>query len=295
MPIPGLTIIGDRINPGFRSTRALFESEDFEGLQALAIRQAQAGASFLDVNAGTKALTSPAFLPELVRRIQGAVDLPICLDCPDHAVIAAALEAYDPDKARGQKPLINSIAPSRWGLRDILKVRPCKVVVMASERLDGGRVVPCKTGEQVHASAREMIGALKFEHPDMRNDDFFVDVSISTLAADTEGLIRMALDAVRLVHDDPDLKGVHIMGGLSNLPQHLPAKAVDGSDLKHQLECAFLTVAMPFGFDTVLGTPWRGYTLLPEDNFVLKRFREIIALRDYDALVAVVKLYDATA
>lgn len=166
---------------------------------------------------------------------------------------------------------------------------------MASERFEGGRVAPCKTGEQVHASAREMIGALKSEYPAMTNDDFYVDVAISTLAADTEGLVRMALDGVRLVHDDPDLQGVHIMGGLSNLPRHLPAKAVDGSDLKHQLECAFLSVAMPLGFDTVLGTPWRGYALLPEDNFVLRQFREIIALKDYDALLSVVKLYDRTA
>jgi 5-methyltetrahydrofolate--homocysteine methyltransferase len=123
------------------------------------------------------------------------------------------------------------------------------------------------------------------------NEDFIVDVSVATLAADTEGLIKMALDGIRLVHQDADLAGVHIMGGLSNLPQHLPAKAADGSDLKFQLECAFLTVATATGFDTVLGTPWRGYTLLPDDNFVLREFRRIIELRDSDALMAVVDLY----
>jgi hypothetical protein len=108
-------------------------------------------------------------------------------------------------------------------------------------------------------------------------------------------MLAMALDAIRLVHDDPDLQGVHIMGGLSNLPQHLPSKAVDGSDLKQQLECAFLSVAMPMGFDTVLGTPWRNYALLEDGNFVLRQFREIIALRGYDALMSVMKLYDRTA
>ncbi len=295
MSIAGLTIIGERINPGFRSTQALFDSEDFEALQALAIRQAQAGASYLNVNPGVKALSNPGFLAELIRRIQTVVDLPLCLDCTDPAMLADALEAYDPDKARGRKPTINSIAASRWTLREILRIRPCKVIVMSSERLTGGRVLPCKTGEEVHISAREMVGALKSENAGMTNDDFFVDVSISTLAADTEGLIKMALDGIRLVYDDADLQGVHIMGGLSNLPQHLPSKAVDGSDLKHQLECAFLSVAMPLGFDTVLGTPWRGYALLPEDNFVLRQFRQIIDLRGYDALISVMKLYDGTA
>jgi len=295
MAISGLTIIGDRINPGFRATQTLYDNEDFEGLQALAIRQAQAGASSLDVNPGVKPQTSPGFLEELIRRLQAAVDLPLCMDCPDPAVLEVALGAYDPDKARGQKPIINSIAASRWGLREILKIRPCKVVVMASERLAAGRVTPCKTGEEVSAAAREMIGALKSENAGMQNDDFLVDVSICTLAADLDGMLAMALDAIRLVHDDPDLQGVHIMGGLSNLPQHLPSKAVDGSDLKQQLECAFLSVAMPLGFDTVLGTPWRNYAVLEDDNFVLRQFREIIALRGYDALMSVMKLYDTAA
>jgi len=295
MSIPGLTIIGDRINPGFRSTRTLYDNDDFAGLQALAIRQAQTGASELDVNPGDPTLTSPGFLARLIHHLQAAVDLPLCLDTPDASLLEIALGAYDPDRARGRKPTINSIAASRWGLRDILRIRPSKVVVMASERLVGGRVVRCTTGEEVHAAAREMVDVLKTENACMTNDDFFVDVSVCTLSADTDGLLPMALDAVRLVHADADLQGVHIMGGLSNLPQHLPSKAVDGSGLKHQLECAFLSVAMPLGFDTVLGTPWRGYTLLPEDNFVLRQFREIIALRGYDALMSVMKLYDNAA
>jgi cobalamin-dependent methionine synthase I len=295
MSVPGLTIIGDRINPGFRSTRTLYDNDDFAGLQALAIRQAQTGASELDVNPGDPTLTSPGFLAKLVRQLQAAVDLPLCLDSPDASLLEIALGAYDPDKARGRKPTVNSIAASRWELRDILRICPCKVVVMASERRVAGRVVRCTTGEEVHAAAREMVDALKTENPGMTNDDFFVDVSVCTLAADTDGLLPMALDAIRLVHDEAELQGVHIMGGLSNLAQHLPSKAVDGSDLKHQLECAFLSVAVPFGFDTVLGTPWRGYALLPEDNFVLRQFREIIAIRGYDALMSVMKLYDNAA
>lgn len=295
MSIPGLTIIGERINPGFRSTQAFFEQEDFEEIQKLAIRQAEAGASYLNVNAGTKALDSPGFLIELIQKIQAVVDLPLSIDCPDPSVLEGALKAYDPAKAKGQKPIINSIAASRWELRETLKIRPCKVVIMSSERFADGHLVACKTGEEVHTSARDMISILKSENPDMMNDDFFVDISIITLAADAEGLLKMALDGIQLINNDADLDGVHIMGGLSNLPQYLPAKAVDGSDLKHQLECAFLTLAMPAGFDTVLGTPWRQYELLTDDNFVLRTFREIIKLRDHDALMTVMKLYDKTA
>ena len=67
-----------------------------------------------------------------------------------------------------------------------------------------------------------------------------------------------------------------MMGGLSNIGQQLPPKAADGSDLKHSLECAFLTIAAPLGFDTVLGTPWRGYHPLPDDNYVLQTYRNFL-------------------
>ncbi|MCL4745683.1 MAG: dihydropteroate synthase [Burkholderiaceae bacterium] len=291
MSIPGLTIIGERINPGFRSTKSLFDNEDIKGIQDLALRQAKAGASYLNVNAGDKAISDPRFMVEVVRAIQAVVSLPLSLDCPDFAVQAEVLKAYDQDKAGGRKPLINSISESRWELAELLKIRPCKAILMSSEQLRDGRMVPNRTGAEVHEVARRMVERLKAGGYGVKNDDLFVDVAIVTLAADTEGLIKMALEGIRLVREDPALAGIHIMGGLSNLPQHLPDKAADGSDLKFQLECAFLTVAMPIGFDTVLGTPWRDYALLPEDNFVLREFRRIIELRESDALMAIVDLY----
>ena len=60
-----ITIIGERINPGFKSTKALFDNSDLPGIQALAVRQAEAGASYLNVNIGARALTDPVFLVEV--------------------------------------------------------------------------------------------------------------------------------------------------------------------------------------------------------------------------------------
>src|SRR6185369_16779606 len=57
-----IRIIGERINPGFKSTRALFDNSDLPGIQALAVKQAQAGASYLNVNIGARAMTDAAFL-----------------------------------------------------------------------------------------------------------------------------------------------------------------------------------------------------------------------------------------
>jgi NADH-quinone oxidoreductase subunit F len=80
------------------------------------------------------------------------------------------------------------------------------------------------------------------------------------------------------------------------LPDHgeqLPSKAADGSDLKHSLENAFLTLTVPHGFDIVLGTPWRSYEPLPEDHYVLKAYLNFLEQTGTNALRAVRKFYKA--
>jgi 5-methyltetrahydrofolate--homocysteine methyltransferase len=104
---------------------------------------------------------------------------------------------------------------------------------------------------------------------------------------------RSVLDAVRLIRTDPELKGIHIMGALTNIGQQMPPKAVDGSDLKQALENAFLTIAVPYGLDAVMGTPWRGYQPLPEDSHVLKTYRAFLEQSGTNALRVVRKFYRA--
>jgi len=61
--------------------------------------------------------------------------------------------------------------------------------------------------------------------------------------------------------------------------------------LKLSLENAFLTLAVPAGFDMMLTTPWKDYHLLDDDNRVFQAFQEIIALDGLDALRRLRKLY----
>lgn len=292
MSFPGLTIIGERINPGFRSTEALFDNEDIPGIQQLAKRQAEEGATYLNVNCGTKALENPDFMVSVIEAIQETVNIPLSIDCPDFEVQKRCLQAYDPDKAGGEKPIINSIAETRWEMTELLSIRPCKVMLMASERMDEERKVPNKKGEEVYVVARRMVDNLKRDYG-LVNDDFIIDVSISAIAADFEGLIRMALEGTRLINSDPDLAGVHVSGGLSNLPQQMPALGADGEPLALRLENAFLTLAHPLGFDYVLGTPWRNYQPLPTNDFILCVFKDFVEADGMTAMQIVQKFYRA--
>jgi 5-methyltetrahydrofolate--homocysteine methyltransferase len=287
---PLFAIIGDRINPGFKSTKALLDAGDMAGMQALAKRQVDSGAVALDFTIGPRAKDDPEFLVEVIHAVQAAVTASICFDYPEPEVQEVCLKAYDPDKAGGAKPIINSMAETRWHMTDLLKIRPCKVMLMASERLEDGIGKPNKTAAEIAGTAKRAALRLVREH-DLALDDIIIDVSISALVADTVGLNREALTAIGLIGADPELKGLHISGGLSNIAQQLPPKAADGSDLKLQLECAFLTLARPLGMDTVLATPWRGFRMLPEDNYVLGVFRQALLASGTNALRQVRKLY----
>ncbi len=287
-----LNILGERINPGFKSTRALFDNEDLAGIQALAVKQVEAGAFALNVNVGPRAKSDPQFMAEVIKAIQAVVSVPLSFDFPGADVQEVCLKAYNQQKAGGQMPIINSIAETRWDLLDLLKIRPFKVILMGTERLEDGVAKPNKNGEEIAATAKRTTQRLVRDHG-MKVSDIFVDISVSALIADTTGMTRATLDGIRLIGSDPELKGIHISGGLSNIGQQLPVNAADGSNLKEQLEFAFLTIAVPYGMNTVLGTPWRAYKPLDDDNFVLNTFKGFIGLTGSNALRQVRRFYKA--
>jgi cobalamin-dependent methionine synthase I len=283
MAIPGVQIIGDRIDSGFRSTRLLYENEDFPGIEALAVRQAEAGAAYLNVNVGRRAKDDPGFMARVIRRVQSVVDLPLAFDYPELGVQRVCLQAYDQTKAGGRKPLINSIAETRWEMTEAIASYPVKLIVMASEQLVNGDARQNKTATDIHETARRCVMNLRDEHG-MDTADIIVDVSISTLAADMEGLTAEVIESVRRIGEDPELAGIHIGGGLFNLGQQLPPESASGIKLRQAVENAFLTLTVPHGFDMILGTPWKDFHLLDDGDPVLETFREIISLTGRDAL-----------
>jgi cobalamin-dependent methionine synthase I len=295
MAIPGIILIGDRFNPeGFKKTRELMDTGDFAGLQALAVKQVQAGAQALDLTVGPRGYKDPKFLTEVIRSIQSAVDVPLCFDYPNAGVQEVCLKAYDPAKAKGRKPIVNSLAETRMEILDLLKIRPFRVVLMASERLENGAPKPNKLASEVLDVAKRVTTILKRDH-NFSPDDVFIDITIHSLVSDTEGLTKMALEAIQRIGRDPDLKGMHIMGGMTNIGNMLPPIKFDGISLRQTIENAFLTMAVPLGFDTIMGTPWNAFQILPADNPVLKTFQEVIELKGLEAMRRLRKLWAVSA
>jgi 5-methyltetrahydrofolate--homocysteine methyltransferase len=99
------------------------------------------------------------------------------------------------------------------------------------------------------------------------------------------------MGAIRLIHDDPYLKGVHMSVGLSNFSVMLPTKRADGSPTKGPLESAFLTLSVPLGMDHVIGSVKRKYEILPEDHPAMLCVKDCLNLEGYDVIMRVMEYY----
>lgn len=228
-------IIGELINSSRKAMRPLMESWDKEAIQEIAKAQEAAGATYLDVNCGSFVADEAERLVWLVDIVQEVTALPLCLDSPNAAALAAAL----PHVKNGQ-PLINSISAESERFEAILPLvlqYQTKVVALAMD--DGG--IP------VSAEARLVIA--KRLHADLRaagvaTEDIYLDPLVQPLATTAEGAAPL-LDAVRQILEyEPQL---NCLAGLSNISFGLPNRAL--------LNRYFLIQAVSAGMDAFILNP----------------------------------------
>ena len=228
MAIQGLTIIGESINDSVPSTKKLFDENDVAGLLELARGQDERGAAWIDVNVGPR---PPAFMADLVCRIQSVTAKPLSIDTPDPAIAEAGLRAYDPGRAGGRRPILNSISPLRTVLFDLWAVRPFVPILMSSERYERG--AGCanvnRTAEETRQTARSLLEEARRRLPGFANDQAIIDPGIAPVGGDCEGQLKRVLESLALIHDDPFFAGVHMSVGLSNFTVMLPPKTKEGA------------------------------------------------------------------
>lgn len=286
MAVEGLTIIGESINDSVPSTHKLFEDGDIEGIKKLAKTQDDGGASYIDVNVG---LHSPEFMADLVRDIQQLTAKPLSIDTPDLDIAAAGLQAYDPQRAGGKPPIVNSISATRLGMFDLTRIRPFMPILLTSEREQDGSAVPNRSGRDNYETARHLRSvALKYGIP---IEHLIFDPGIAPIGSDIEGILKMVLESMELMHANSDFAGAHMSVGLSNFTVMLPAKKADGSPVKGPLESAFITMAKPRGLDFIIGSVKRNYQLLPADHPAMECLRDVLTCDGYDCVVRVMTYY----
>jgi 5-methyltetrahydrofolate--homocysteine methyltransferase len=259
-------IIGDLINNAYGRARRAWKAQDLEAYKALAISQTEQGSDYLDVNIDStrnmnvKLDEMLNFLPLLIPALQEASSLPLCFDHPSYIFHKTAIEAYDFEKS--PPPLINSIAASRENLDDFIALSGkynASILCIISEKFTDNGGAPCETAKESYETAKVFVKMLR-EKAGLKNHQIFLDPGLPPVGADTQGLVNMGLDAIKLIRADKDLEGVHISVGLSNFAWGTP------KHLRATLERAYLSVAGELGLDFSISNPEHNPSALPLDD-----------------------------
>lgn len=271
-----LKIVGELMNNSYARARKAFTERDAKGYAELAKLQAGLGANYVTLNLdGTQQIQVRRqemldFLPEVIAAIQETTDIPIAFDNPSVEYHKVALKHYD--RRKSGMPILNSLAASREHLDEMVELvnhYDTLAVVMASETFVADGASQCLNPQDSHRAARQFVEMLATK-AGRRNDQIIIDPGLAPVGADTYGLVNIGLDAMRLIGADPDLKGVHMIVGLSNFAWGTP-KSVRG-----ELEKAYLTLGSEVGLDFALANPEKTPAPLPSDHPMVAKLREAL-------------------
>lgn len=229
-----MIIVGERINSSRKAIQPAIENQDGAAIQDIAKKQVEAGAHYVDVNAGTFLSREPEYLEWLVKTVQEVVDVPLCVDSPNPEATERAIQACQ------KTPMLNSISgeSKRVDLMlPLLKKYGCSVIALCMD--DSG--VP-EGAEKRFQIASELLQKLEGEGVD-RSRVFFDPLIYPISTGSHFG--QVALDTIRLIKGS--MPGVQTICGLSNISHGLPNRKI--------LNQAFLVMSMAAGLDGAIIDP----------------------------------------
>lgn len=232
-----MLIVGERINTSRKGVAQMVARRDAEGLVREATLQRQAGADYVDINAGTFIDEEEEILGWLVKIIQKAAPGPLCIDSPNPAALRVALQAHQ------GKALVNSITGEKARFAQVLplvKEYGCGIVALCLD--DAG--MPASAEEAVAKGSRLVEDLLAAGIP---SGDIYVDPLVRPVSTDS-GAGRAVVEAIRAMREK--YPGCHTICGLSNVSYGLPERRL--------LNRAFLVAAMTAGLDAVILDPLDG-------------------------------------
>ena len=227
-------VIGERINPtGKKRLQQALRENDLDYIVSLALSQEEAGADILDINVGLPGIDERAKMFEVVRAVQGAVDLPLQIDSSDPAVIEAGLRAVH------GKALVNSVNGDPETLERILPLCRKYGAAVVGLCLDKGGIPP--TWEDRVAIARRIVEAA--DRCGLPREDLYLDCLTLTVSAQPE----QALETLRAVSEVKRRFGVQTVLGVSNISFGMPQR--------ENITVSFLTQALFAGLDCPIVNP----------------------------------------
>ena len=229
-----MLIVGERINSSRKAIQPAVENKDSAQIQDIAKKQVEAGANYIDVNAGTFLAQEPERLEWLVRTVQEAIEVPLCIDSPNPEAAERAIKACQ------KTPMVNSISGESKRLAQMLpliKRYDCTVIALCMD--DSG--IPEDATQRFQIATRLL---QHLEKEGIARGRVFFDPLIYPISTGSH-FGQVALDTIRLIKTS--LPGAQTICGLSNISHGLPNRKI--------LNQAFLVMSMAAGLDGVIFDP----------------------------------------
>ena len=248
-----MIIIGELINSTRKKIKQAIDEQDVKYIQELAKKQEEAGADYIDVNAGAYVHDEVKYLLWLVKTVQEVVNKPLALDSPSPEALEEAMKVHE------GTPMINSISAEKERYDQMIPLlKDANIPVVALCMSDEG--MP-ETADDRLEVAKKLLDSL--DKDGVKMDDVYLDPLIKPVSVNGE-YGPQALDAIEKITKLES--GCHITSGLSNISFGLPHRAL--------LNQAFIVLAMGRGMDSAIVDP------LDKKKMSLVKAAEVILNKD---------------
>ncbi|TYC88092.1 methyltetrahydrofolate cobalamin methyltransferase [Acetobacterium wieringae] len=253
-----MIIIGEKINGTIPSVKAAIEKKDADYIAALAVKQTEAGATYIDVCASTAPEFEIETLKWLMDIVQNATDTPLCLDSPNPRVIEAVF------KYANKPGLINSISEEGDKcevLLPLLEGNSWQVVGLTCDN----KGIPNDVETKVAITKIMVEKAAKYG---ITPDRIHIDPCVMALSTENNSMLNFAEEIRQIKALYPT---IHVTGAISNMSFGLPVRSL--------LNRTCMAFAMEAGMDSavidplnrdMMGTIFATYALLGQDKHCRK-------------------------
>jgi cobalamin-dependent methionine synthase I len=256
-------VIGERINTSRKLVQAAVAQREANYIIDDVKKQQDAGANYIDVNAGARIGHEKEDMTWLLDTIQPIATVPLTLDSPDPAILEMAFSMVE------KTPMINSISLEKErfdAMMPFLDGKECRVIALCMD--DSG--MPGSSND-IFGRAKTLVKELN--RISIPTASIYLDPLVQPISTDSNKGV-MVLDAVRAIKKEyPE---VHITGGLSNISYGLPQR--------HIINRIFVTLMMAAGMDSaiidpldkkIMATIRTADMLLVYDNFCMEYLKGV--------------------
>jgi 5-methyltetrahydrofolate corrinoid/iron sulfur protein methyltransferase len=244
-------------------------SAELSYIKNLIESQASEGADYIAVNLDAFGEDNPQIAVDMMRQYVRMVrrwskGVPICIDSSDDNVLKAGLKEWFDTNQKVAQPLLNSIKV--YTMNNMLPLKKDYDYAFVGLLID--RVSKSHSVEELYRLAKEIfneaVGRFGF-----KPEEIFFDSTIFPLAVDMPmepgqpSYTYKTFEVIKKIKSDPQINGIHFIGGISNCARDLPAR-------KTGICRAYVSKAMEYGLDAVIANPAHHYGSVNPDADLLE-------------------------